>query len=86
MLQKAFHDCTQLGPVSQVEVAAICHTCNQHVFKDTEQAAADVARRMHWTFVYSAHDWTALPVCCVQVSGLMLVITYFQQHLLGTCM
>lgn len=20
-------------------------------------------------FVYSAHNWTALPVCCVQVSG-----------------
>lgn len=68
MLQKALHDCKQLGPVSQVVVAAICHTFSKHS-KGTEQAALDVARRMHQMFVCSAHNHTALPVCCVQVSS-----------------
>jgi len=46
-MQKAFHDCKHLGPVSQVVVAAICHTFNKHVIKDIEQAAVDIARRMY---------------------------------------
>lgn len=56
--------------------------------KGTEQAAVDVARRMHQMFVCSAHNKTALPVCCVRVSSVdgrnqLLPADFIA--LLGTC-